>query len=418
MTQPPTHTALDTSVAAAETVFDPYDLELRRDPYPFYRRFLEENPVHRTADSEAWVVSRHEDVSLVLRDARFAAAAPPNAAQARWEALAELGLDPDFGNQAGGESMLFKDPPDHTRMRKLSWPAFTPRAVEALRPKIRRFVDELLDEFSSGDRIDVIGDMAYPLPIMVICEMLAIPESDRPRFKELSRDLAGIVDIPLSPEIMLRGIAAAREFTDYFRELLPHRRRQPGDDVISSLATTEGPEGLSENELLATCVQLLFGGHETTQNLIGNGMLALLRHRDAFEQLRNEPSLLPSAVEELLRYDSPGQLAGRWVAEALELGGHTLRPGERVIALMAAANRDPHVFAEPDRLDITRQPNPHLSFGFGIHFCLGAPLARVEGQEAIGALVDRFPDLELEDQEPEWRQTLALRGLASLPVRF
>lgn len=405
--------------AAPRDVFDPYDLSLRRDPYPSYRRFLEENPVHRAADETgSWVVSRHEHVSLVLRDPRFCAAAPEGAEQDSRDVLAELGIDEELAGQAG-DAMLFKDPPDHTRMRRLLGRAFAPRAIEALRPRVEELVDELLGAVEPRGRMDLVEDFAHPLPIMVICEMLDVPAGDRPRFRELSRDLAGIVDIPLSHDVLLRGLRAAAEFAGYFRELVAHRRRRPGDDVISQLAAAEGqPDGLTESELLATCIQLLFGGHETTQNLIGNGTLALLRQPDALERLRAEPGLRARAVEELLRYDSPGQLAGRWVAQDVELGGQTLRAGERVTALLGAANRDPRVHEDPDRLHLDRRPNQHVSFGAGIHFCLGAPLARLEGQLALAALTERLPDLALTSEEPQWRDTLALRGLRRLPVRF
>jgi hypothetical protein len=389
-------------------VFDPYDLEFRRDPYPVYRCLRSEDPVHWT-EAGAWVISRYRDCSFVLTDLRFGVEAPAEVREAR-RALSPPSL------AVLGETMLFRDPPDHTRLRGLVSTAFTPRAVEAMRPLVEGIVEELVSAVDGRGEMDVITDFAHPLPVRVICEMLDVPPSDRDAVREWSRDLAGVVDIPIDDETVRRGALAAESLIGYFRELLAVRRRRAGSDLLSALVGAEA--SLTESELLAVCVQLLFGGHETTQNLIGNGMLALLTHRDQLDRLRDDRGLLRTAVEEFLRYDGPGQIAGRWARHDVAIDGHTIEAGGQVLVLLGSANRDPEEFHEPDALDVARTPNRHLTFGGGLHFCLGAPLARLEGRIAIGALVERFPELQLATEAPEWKPTFALRGLARLPVVF
>lgn len=392
--------------------FNPFLPEFRADPYPMYHRLRVEDPVHRsTLMEDTWIVARYADGAAVLHDRRFG-----------WEGAQELLLDrlgPGPIQRVRSKWMLFMDPPDHTRLRTLVNKAFTPRVVEAMRPHIREIVDELLGAVEGAGRMDVIADFAYPLPVIVICEMLGVPTEDRETFKGWSRDLARTLDPAVSPELIEQTREAALAFQEYFTALIAERRARPRDDLISALiAAEEQGDRLSEEELLATLLLLFGAGHETTMNLIGNGTLALLRHPDQLERLRGEPALAVSAVEELLRYDGPVQLAGRIAGEDVEIRGKPIRKGEIVVPLLGAANRDPAQFPDPDRLDLTRTDIRHLTFGGGVHFCLGAPLARVEGQIAITTLLRRLPGLKLETDVPEWRETVTLRGLKALPVAF
>ena len=299
--------------------------------------------------------------------------------------------------------------------------AFTPKVVDGLRPRIQELVDELLDAVAAKGSMEIIEDLAYPLPVIVICEMLGVPPEDHETFKEWSRAAARSLDPEeiLPPEVQEERRQTLESFGDYFRALIVERRKDLKDDLISALIEAEeAGDKLTEEELLSTCILLLVAGHETTVNLIGNGALALLRNPDQLEMLRDDPSLAPRAVEELLRYDPPVQMTGRTALEDIEIGGGTVRKGQQVILLLAAANRDPERFADPDRLDITRDDTRHLAFSFGTHFCLGASLARLEGEIALGTLVRRFQGLKLQTEAPEYKENITLRGLASLPVAF
>jgi cytochrome P450 len=309
------------------------------------------------------------------------------------------------------------DPPDHTRLRALVQKAFTPRMIDQLRPRIITIVGELLERIAEREgQFDLIADLAYPLPVVVIAELLGVPPEDRSVFREWSSVLAASLDPLVSPELMARVYPARQALHAYLRGIIAQRRREPRSDLISALVgVEERGDVLSEPELVVMCTLLLIAGHETTVNLIGNGMLALLRHPEQLERLRRSPELIGTAVEELLRFDSPVQLTGRRVTAPAEIGGRMIPAGDFVLPLLGAANHDPAVFADPAKLDIGRAPNPHVAFGRGIHFCLGAPLARVEGQLAIGALVRRFPKLTLAG-EPARRNQITLRGLSSLPV--
>jgi len=331
---------------------------------------------------------------------------------------ARLGIPPG----TIGLSMLDRDPPDHTRLRGLASKAFTPRVVEALRPRIQQIVDGLLERIEPQGEMDLIEEFAYPLPVIVICEMLGVPLADHERFKGWSLDLArGLDSVMLGPdsEVAQRSGKARHALAGYFRELIAERRASPRSDLLSALiAAEEAGDRLSENELLATCILLLVAGHETTVNLIGNGTMALLRHPDQLRRLREDPGLIASAVEELLRYDGPVQRTARTPTADVTVGGRTIGKGEMVMPFIGAADRDPAQFPHPDRLDITRADNRHIAFGLGIHFCLGAPLARVEGQIAIGTLVRTLPKLALATDTPEYRQSLTLRGLQALPLTF
>ena len=395
----------------ADIQFNPMDPEFVADPYPMYHRLRTDDPVHHSALG-FWVLTRYDDVVAALRDPRLAKEAIASFVAARFGAPVP----------AMGLSMLDRDPPDHTRLRGLVSKAFTPRVVEGLRPRIQQIVAGLLDGVTARGSMDLIEEFAYPIPVIVICEMLGVPVEDHERFKGWSLDIARGLDlIWLGPEseVGRRSVAARQSLAEYFRGLIAQRRAAPRGDLLSGLiAAEEAGDKLNEVELLATCILLLIAGHETTVNLIGNGTLALLRHRDQLQRLQRDPGLIAGAIEELLRFDGPVQRTARIPSEDIVIGGRTIAKGEMVMPFIGAADRDPVQFPDPDRLDIGRADNRHIAFGWGIHFCLGAPLARIEGQIAISTLVRRMPKLELATAQPEYRQSLTLRGLKALPVRF
>ncbi len=402
---------LATSISAA--LFDSADTEFLANPYPTYDRLRAEDPVHR-APLGLWVLTRYDDVALVLRDPRFS----------------REGFDVAYAavDGAGAESsrrqpsMLYRDPPDHTRLRAAVSRAFTPRTIETLRPRIQQLVDELLGHVQDAQAMDVIADLATPLPVAVIGELLGVPLDDRAGIMGLSADVARSLDalpVPADRELVERGRAARRTLATYFRHLIAARRCKPQDDLLSRLiAAADQGYPLSEEELVGMAVLLAVAGHETTTHLIGNGVLALLRHPDQLARLRAEPGLLPSAIEELARYDGPVQRTWRITTTSVELGGRTLPADALVVAVLGAANRDPARFPAPDRLDYSRPDNAHLAFGAGVHHCLGVALARVETAIAIGALLRRMPQLQLAAEKPEWRGSSLIRGLAALPVTF
>jgi len=394
------------------SAFNPMDPEFLADPYPTYHRLRDEDPVHHSP-MDFWVLTRYEDVAAVLRDPRFIKEPLVSMVAARFGVSVPPGV---------GLSMLDRDPPDHTRLRSLVSKAFTPRVVEGLRPRIQKMVDELITRAEAVGTMDLIEGFAYPIPVNVICEMLGVPVEDHERFKGWSLDIARGLDsvwLPPESEIPKRSGAARHAIGDYMRGLIAERRASPRGDLLSALiAAEEAGDKLSEDELIATCILLLIAGHETTVNLIGNGTLALLRHPEELRRLRETPGLITSAVEELLRYDGPVQRTARITSTAVTLGGRTIPKGEMVMPFIGAADRDPSQFPDPDRLDLGRADNRHIAFGWGIHFCLGAPLARVEGQIAIDTLVRRLPRLALVNDEPEHRQSLTIRGLKALPVTF
>jgi cytochrome P450 len=394
------------------SAFNPMDPEFLADPYPTYHRLRDEDPVHHSP-LDFWVLTRYEDVVAVLRDPRFIKEPLVSVVAARFGVTVPPGV---------GLSMLDRDPPDHTRLRSLVSKAFTPRVVEGLRPRIQKIVDDLITRAAAVGRMDLIEEFAYPIPVNVICEMLGVPIGDHERFKGWSLDIARGLDsvwLPPESEIPKRSGAARHAIGDYMRGLIAERRASPRGDLLSALiAAEEAGDKLSEDELIATCILLLIAGHETTVNLIGNGTLALLRHPGELRRLRETPGLITSAVEELLRYDGPVQRTARITSTEVTIGGRTIGKGEMVMPFVGAADRDPSQFTGPDRLDLGRTDNRHIAFGWGIHFCLGAPLARVEGQIAIDSLVRRLPRLTLVDDEPEYRQSLTLRGLKALPVTF
>ena len=393
-------------MATTETEFNPFDPAVMADPYPFYELMRERDPVHWNGTVRVWFLTRHADVSELLRDDRFSAD----------RTQSERYVPPPPGRERPARSMLVVDPPDHTRLRDLVSKAFSPRMVEQLRPRIEAITAELIEGLARSDEADLIPGFAYPLPVIVIAEMLGVPARDRARFQEWSATLVRGLDPFVDSKTQEAVLDARDALLGYLRGVIAERRRDPAGDLITGLiAAEEKGDFLSEDELLAMCNLLLVAGHETTVNLIGGGMLALLRNGDQLDRLRREPALARTAVEELLRYASPVQWTGRVALVDLELGGREIGRHQSVVGILAAANRDPAVFEDPNRLDIGRDPNPNLSFGRGIHFCLGAPLARLEAQVALPMLLDRFPDIRLAG-EPEPRPTWNLRGLSRLPV--
>jgi cytochrome P450 len=400
----------DTEVAPT---FDPFDPVFRTDPYPVYKRLREENPVH-PGPIGGLVLTRHADCLRVLR---HPAASSDERNGELFKALDAAGeIDHDL---ADNRPFVFLDPPDHTRLRRLVTKAFTPRTVERQRPRVQALVDELLDAVVPTGSIELIEDLAYPLPVQVISEMIGVPPEDHERFKGWSRDLARGLDpdFILPPEVLELRNRAVEAFSEYFLELIAERRRSPQDDLLSALVAAEDEgDRLTEQELLSTLTLLLVAGHETTVNLIANGTLALLRHPAELRRLRDDPSVSRSAVEELLRYDPPVQLTGRVALEDIALDDVTVEAGTFALLLLASANRDPEAFSDPDRVDLGRTDNHHLAFGFGTHFCLGAPLARLEGEIALTTLVRRCPDLALATDELRYKENLILRGLEALPL--
>ena len=397
--------------------YNPFIPEVHANPYPMYARLRAEDPVHWSALMEAWVLTRYDDVAAVLTDSRFSA----DRRRARNRFADEIARrEEEFGPFGRTRTMLTSDPPEHTRLRRLVSKAFTPRMVEGLRPRIQEIVDELLDAAAQNGRMDVIRDLAYPLPVIVIAEMLGVPPEHRDQFKHWSDEIVGVLGGPLVPqETLERSRVAVHDLAEYLSGVIVERRREPREDLVSALiAAEEQGQILSEDEMLATAMLLLVAGNETTTNLIGNGMLSLLRNPDEMERLCADPSQVPTAVEELLRYDGPVQATGRVAMEDLEIGGQKVTKGQAVLTVLGAANRDPAQFGKPDELDLDRQPNEHVAFGDGIHFCLGAPLARAEGQIAFETLLRRFAHPRLETDNLQWGGSFILRGLRSLPIAF
>ena len=397
----------------APVAFDLSDRAFRRDPYPRYAELRESDVLHRTPDG-FWVLTRHADVLAAVRDHRLSSnpvhvRRPPTSA--REAALPFLG---DIGIQL----LLTADPPDHTRLRRLANKAFTPRAVEQLRPQVVEVVDRLLDDATAGSStFDVMAAVAEPLPVIVICELLGVPVEDQAQFKPWSSTVSRIIDPDVTPAMVDAAIPSIMGFVQYFGALIEERRADPRDDLLSSLIAAEAEgDTLGQQELMAMIILLFIAGHETTTNLIGNGTLALLRNPEQLEALRSDPELAVSGTEELLRYDPAAQLTVRTATEDLDLHGIPLATGESVVCGLAAGNRDPRAFDDPDSVDLARADNHHLAFSGGMHFCLGAPLARLEGQVTFTALAQRFPDLRLATEAVTYRDHFILRGLTELPV--
>jgi cytochrome P450 len=377
------------------------------DPHPHYHRLRSTTPIWWVPESDVFVFTRWADCERILRDPTMSS--DPSTRRLEVPFL-------DFGT--GGErprTLLLMDPPDHTRLRKLVSKAFTPRTVERLRPHVAELVEGMLDQVDPAG-FDLLSAVGFPLPVTVICELLGVPAEDQHLFGPWSSDASRMLDGDLDDAAMQRGILAFMQLVNYLNAIFEERRAHPRDDLLSALlAAEEAGDRLSEEELRTTVVLLFVAGHETTTNLIGNGTVALLRQRDQWERLVADPSLVPGAVEEALRFDGPVHLTARTATVSTEIDGVTVEPGQGLVTLLAAANRDPARFPDPDRLDIARPDNQHLAFSHGIHYCLGAALARLEGQEYLKAVTRRFPTLEL-TEEPVHREHFVLRGYQSVAV--
>ena len=396
--------------------FAPNDLGFIADPYPAYAELREGTPVIFDGPTDHWLVSRYEDVNALLRDRRFG------------RTYHHLATDDEMGRPSTPEwhapfwhlvrsGILDMEPPDHTRVRRLVSKAFTPRMAEALRPHVQRLMDENVDAVAGAGEIDLIPSIAEPLPVAVIAQLLGIPDEDRHLLRPWSADICRMYELAPTEEDARIAIRACVAFSDYLRQLSRARRADPREDLISGLAqVVDEGERLTEDELIGTCVLLLNAGHEATVNVTGNGWWSLFRHPDQLRRLRGDPSLVPGAIEELMRFDTPLQMFERWVLEDVEICGVEVPRGAELGLLFGSANHDPSVFERPDELDLGRDPNPHLTFGAGVHFCLGAPLARIELETSFATLLRRFPRMELVE-EPAWKPNYIIRGLEALRVR-
>jgi cytochrome P450 len=404
------------AAAPSDLAFDPWDQAFVADPYPVYADLRARGRVHYYEPTDQWLVPHHADVSALLRDRRLG-----RTYQHRF-------THEDFGRTApppehepfhtlNDHGMLDLEPPDHTRIRRLVSKAFTPRTVERLKPYVRDLAGELVAGLVAAGGGDLLTDVAEPLPVAVIAEMLGIPEGqDRARLRPWSADICGMYELNPSEETAAKAVRASVEFTEYLRELIALRRKEPGEDLISGLiAAYDEGDRLTEQEMISTCVLLLNAGHEATVNATVNGWWALFRNPDQLAALRADHSLVPSALEELMRYDTPLQLFERWVLDEIEIDGTTIPRGSEIAMLFGSANHDPAVFADPERLDLSRGDNPHISFSAGIHYCIGAPLARIELAASMTALLERAPTLRLA-AEPERKPNFVIRGLDGLSV--
>ncbi|GLZ06347.1 cytochrome P450 [Actinomadura sp. NBRC 104412] len=402
----------------SEAAYDPWSPDFVANPYPVFAALRAERPVFFHEPTGQWVISRYADVDALLRDRRLG------------RSYLHVAGHEEFGREPEPEflkpfwdliraGMLDVEPPVHTRLRRLVSKAFTARMVEGLRPMIRGLAEELAGALAAKGGGDLLAEVAEPLPVNVIAEMLGVPEEDRPLLRPWSAAICGMYELNPSPEAQRAAVRAAVEFSGYLRGLAGERRAAPRDDLISALAQVVDEEGdrLTEDELIGTCVLLLNAGHEATVNATGNGWWALFREPGALARLRDDPALVPSAVEELMRFDTPAPMFERWVLEDIEVGGVTIPRGQEVALQFASANRDPEVFADPDRLDLARDPNPHITFGLGVHYCLGAPLARIELAESYRALLRLAPGMRLV-AEPRWKPGFVLRGLRELQVEI
>lgn len=384
--------------------------------YPLYHRLRELAPAHPTAalnNERAVVLTSYALVERVLRD-------PQMVSDQRNVEIFDVGPAGRQFYEMMKRLLLYRDPPDHDRIRDLLSRAFTPRAIEAKRARVQGLADSLLDQASEGGVMDLVADVAYPLPVVVICEMLGVPPDDLDRFYRWAHGFARRGDVSdVSDARIEEGERATEGFRDYFLELIAERRRQPRDDLMTRLIALEDEQGpLDDEDLVASCIILLQAGHETTADLIGLGTLGLLQQRDQLERLQREPALVEAAVEEMIRWDTSVQISQRVGPETLDLGGVEVPGGQVCVIINGAANRDPAVFDQPDRLDVGRRAKAHFGFGMGRHFCLGSSLARLEIQTVISSLLRRFPNLELDAAEPVFRPSLFLRGLAALPLRW
>jgi cytochrome P450 len=400
--------------ASALSLYHLLDPAVLANPYPLFRRLQTEDPVHWDAFLHTWVVTRYVDVLEVLH--KFSANRTHTPEKLKAMGLSEMGPLA----QLMVKQMLFMDPPAHTRLRSLASQAFSPARVAVLRSHIQEIVTRLLDAVQNKGQLDIIGDLAEPLPAIVTAEMLGVPPNDRHQLKAWSADFAEMLgNFQHNPEHAPRMLRTVHDMTAYFRDRIRELKEDPREGLIYSLMTAEiDGDRLTEEEVVANSIVTMVGGQETTTNLIGNGVLTLLRNPGEMQRLQDDQSLIPLAVEEMLRYESPSQHTGRLAPEDVEMGGRLIRKGQAVMAVMAAANRDPERFPDPDRFDISRGDNRHLAFGYAAHFCFGAALARVEGQQAFEGIIRRLPDLQLQPGPLVWRNNLGLRGLSALPVTF
>ncbi|GGX74354.1 cytochrome P450 [Streptomyces minutiscleroticus] len=398
-----------------ELAFDPWDPAFVADPYPAYAELRARGRVHYYGPSDQWLVPHHADVSALLRDRRLGRTYRHRFAHEDFGRTAPPPEHEPF-HTLNDHGMLDLEPPDHTRIRRLVSKAFTPRTVDKLRPYVHRLASELVGELVAAGGGDLVTAVAEPLPVAVIAEMLGVPESDRAQLRPWSADICGMYELNPPEEVARRAVRASVEFSAYLRELIASRRREPGEDLVSGLiAAHDEGDRLTEQEMVSTCVLLLNAGHEATVNATANGWWALFRNPDQLAALRADRSLLPTAVEELLRYDTPLQFFERWVLDEIEIDGTVIPRGSEVALLFGSANHDPAVFEEPGRLDLSRTDNPHISFGAGIHYCIGAPLARIELAASLGALLDLAPTMR-PAAEPERRPNFVMRGLKGLDV--
>jgi hypothetical protein len=415
--------------------------EIRANPYPFYEQLRAQDPVHWDAHMGFWALSKYADIDALYTDERFSRAQGLMRGFERLPAEHQAIAQPVY--HSFSKTVFYADPPYHTHLRGLMNYAFTPRRIEQLRPYVQNIVDELLDDAQGRGGIEIVRDLAYPLPVMVIAELLGLPASDRARFKQWSDDLFAILGTVRhkSQALLERAAHSLEEMTDYVRSLSRKRRDEPQDDLLSALLLStdddlsaalppghpplptgeltrprEATAALTETELVANVNILLSTGHETTTHLIGNGILALLQHPTQLRKLKDDPGLLPSAIEEILRYDNPVQITYRAALEDVELHGRLIRKGDLVNTIIGSANRDPERFTDPDTFDITRDEGRHLSFGLGIHYCIGAPLVKMEAEVAFATLLRRFPKLQLQSETLEWQEQPIFRGLKELKV--
>ncbi|QEU86885.1 cytochrome P450 [Streptomyces viridosporus] len=401
--------------ALSDLAFDPWDPAFVADPYPAYAELRERGRVHWFEPTNQWLVPHHADVSALLRDRRLGRTYLHRFDHEEFGRTAPPPEHEPF-HTLNDHGMLDLEPPDHTRIRRLVSKAFTPRTVERLKPYVQGLAQELVARLVEAGGGDLLRDVAEPLPVAVIAEMLGIPESDRAPLRPWSADICGMYELNPSQEAAAKAVRASAEFSDYLRHLIAERRRDPGDDLISGLiAAHDEDDRLTEQEMVSTCALLLNAGHEATVNATVNGWWALFRNPDQLAALRADPSLVPSAVEELMRYDTPLQLFERWVLDEIEIDGTVIPRGAEVAMLFGSANHDPAVFTDPERLDLARRDNPHISFSAGIHYCIGAPLARIELTASLAALLEKAPTLA-PAEEPERKPNFVIRGLEGLAV--
>lgn len=406
-------------ISTSTASFNPFDPAFHAEPYPTYARLREEDPAHHNVMG-AWVITRYTDVRAILRDNSFGVFDIPSRIEDKSRFLEQKKLG-ELKTLAAATRrwLMLCDPPNHTRLRGLVNRSFTSTAVESLRPTVQLMVDKLIARVRGTGHMDVVGDLACPLAVTMIASMLGVPEEGHKRVIRWADGLSRVLDPLRSLEEYAAMSVVAQEFLEYFRELFHERRQRPQQDMISSLiAATDQGDKLTEDEMLSMCMLLFISGEKTTVNLIGNGMLTLLRHREEMERLRREPALMRGAIDEILRYESPVQLSTRVPKLDVVLHGKRIRAGELVYVSLGSANRDPSQFEDPDRFDITRRENRHLAFSGGIHYCLGSALALIEGHIAIETLLRELPDMQLVSDEVDWQKEIIFRGPQTLPVTF